>query len=42
MRYPGWTILHVPHDSTDIPDAVRSQFVLGDHDLSLGGLVKNN
>lgn len=32
--YPGWVILHVPHDSTDIPDWVRPQFRLNDEGLA--------
>ncbi len=27
---PDWTVLHVPHDSTQVPDSVRDQFVLDD------------
>ncbi len=33
--YPPWVVLHIPHDSTFIPDQVRPQFVLSDHDLAL-------
>ena len=31
---PPWVILHVPHDSTDIPVEVREQFLLDDHQLA--------
>jgi len=34
MALPPWVVLHVPHDSTDIPAAVRSQFVLPDDELA--------
>ena len=27
---PDWVVLHVPHDSTHVPDDVRDQFVLDD------------
>ncbi len=33
MTYPAWTVLHVPHDATEIPAAVRPQFVLSDAEL---------
>lgn len=33
--YPPWVVLHVPHDSTFIPDEVRQQFMLSDQDLTL-------
>jgi N-formylglutamate amidohydrolase len=32
---PPWVVLHVPHDSTFVPDAVRDQFVLSDAELQL-------
>ena len=32
---PPWVVLHIPHDSTDIPDQVRTQFLLSDSDLQL-------
>lgn len=32
-HYPPWVILHIPHDSTRIPRAVRDQFVLTDAQL---------
>ncbi|MGE3843064.1 MAG: N-formylglutamate amidohydrolase [Vicinamibacterales bacterium] len=32
--YPGWVVLHVPHDSVVIPPAVRDQFVLDDQALA--------
>jgi N-formylglutamate deformylase len=32
---PPWAIVHVPHDSTDIPYEIRSQFVLTDHALEV-------
>lgn len=32
-QYPPWVVLHVPHDSTEIPTAVRSQFLLDDVEL---------
>lgn len=31
--FPPWVVLHVPHDSTVVPDEVRSQFVLDDEAL---------
>ena len=31
--FPSWVVVHVPHDSTYIPDEVRDQFVLSDADL---------
>lgn len=34
MDVPPWVILHVPHDSTVIPDEVRHQFVAGDAELA--------
>ena len=33
--YPPWVVLHIPHDSTYIPDQVRSQYLLSDQDLAL-------
>jgi len=30
---PPWVVLHVPHDSTLVPDAVRDQFLLSDAEL---------
>jgi N-formylglutamate amidohydrolase len=30
---PPWVVLHVPHDSTFVPDAVRDQFLLSDAEL---------
>lgn len=33
--YHPWVVLHIPHDSTVIPDEVRSQFLLTDPDLAL-------
>ena len=32
-NFPPWVVLHVPHDSTDIPDELRSQFLLSDSEL---------
>ncbi len=32
-HYPPWLVLHVPHDSIDVPPAVRGQFLLNDSDL---------
>lgn len=32
-QFPPWVILHVPHDATFIPAAVRDQFVLDDLQL---------
>lgn len=32
--YPGWVVLHIPHDSVVIPPAVREQFVLDDQALA--------
>lgn len=34
-KYPPWVVLHIPHDSTAIPDEVRPQFLLSDQDLAL-------
>jgi N-formylglutamate amidohydrolase len=31
---PDWVVLHLPHDSTQIPDSVRPQFVLDDAALA--------
>jgi N-formylglutamate amidohydrolase len=31
--YPPWVVLHLPHDSTDVPAGVRSQFLLNDKEL---------
>jgi N-formylglutamate deformylase len=31
--YPPWVVLHLPHDSTLIPDSVRDQFLLDDAEL---------
>jgi N-formylglutamate deformylase len=31
--YPGWVVLHLPHDATDIPAEVRDQFLLDDREL---------
>lgn len=31
--FPNWLMLHVPHDSNDIPAHVRDQFVVSDHEL---------
>ena len=33
--YPPWVVLHIPHDSTFIPDQVRPQFLMSDQDLAL-------
>jgi N-formylglutamate deformylase len=33
--YPPWVVLHIAHDSTVIPDAVRPSFRLSDADLTL-------
>ncbi len=27
---PDWAVLHVPHNSTQVPNSVRDQFVLDD------------
>jgi len=35
MKLPEWVVLHIPHDSTVIPDSVRDQFVLSDDELQL-------
>lgn len=32
--YPPWVVLHIPHDSTVIPDQVRPQFLLSDQELN--------
>ncbi len=34
MTYPPWIVLHVPHDSMVIPETVRDQFILNDHELA--------
>ena len=33
VLYPPWLVLHVPHDSIDVPHAVRGQFLLDDGEL---------
>jgi N-formylglutamate deformylase len=33
--YPSWVVLHIPHDSTVVPDKVRTQFLLSDPELAL-------
>lgn len=33
--FPPWVVLHIPHDSTVIPDHVRPQFLLTDPELTL-------
>ena len=30
---PSWVLFHIPHDSTHIPEGLRSQFVLSDGEL---------
>ena len=35
LTYPDWVVLHLPHDSVEIPAAVRGQFLLNDADLTL-------
>lgn len=32
--YSDWVVLHVPHDSVEVPAAVRSQFLLDDAELT--------
>jgi N-formylglutamate amidohydrolase len=32
-RYPPWLVLHVPHDSIDVPAEVRGNFLLNDGEL---------
>jgi len=34
-HYPSWVVLHIPHDSTDVPADVRSQLLLSDAALRL-------
>jgi N-formylglutamate deformylase len=34
MDYPPWLVLHVPHDSTEVPGSVREQFLLSDDQLT--------
>ena len=34
MRPPPWLVLHLPHDSTEVPGPVRSQFVMSDAQLA--------
>jgi N-formylglutamate amidohydrolase len=33
--YPPWAVLHIPHDSTVVPEDVRGQFLLGDAELQV-------
>jgi N-formylglutamate deformylase len=33
--FPPWVVLHIPHDSTIVPDQVRPQFLLTDEELTL-------
>jgi N-formylglutamate deformylase len=33
LTLPPWVVLHIPHNSTLIPDSVRDQFVLSDAEL---------
>lgn len=33
MQLPKWAVIHVPHNSTAIPDSVRGQFILSDSEL---------
>ncbi len=33
-RFPPWAVLHVPHDSTDVPSSVRDQFLIDDSHLA--------
>lgn len=33
-EHPPWVVLHVPHDSTEIPLSVRDQFLLDDVELA--------
>lgn len=35
LTYPPWVVLHIPHDSTLIPDQVRPQFLLSDQEFAL-------
>jgi N-formylglutamate amidohydrolase len=35
MSYPQWVVLHVPHDSIDVPSSVRQQFLLDDSQLAI-------
>lgn len=35
VALPPWVVLHVPHDSKDIPADVRCQFCVGDEDLEV-------
>ena len=32
--YPPWVVLHIPHDSTRVPQEVRKQFLLSDEELT--------
>jgi len=34
-HYPGWVVLHLPHDTPEIPADVRDQFLLDDGELGL-------
>lgn len=33
LEYPPWVVLHIPHDSIEIPASVRDQFLLDDAQL---------
>ena len=33
--YPPWVVLHIPHDSTVIPDSVCDQYLLGEDELNM-------
>ena len=35
MSWPPWVVLHVPHDSLEIPSSVRGQFLLNDNQLAI-------
>lgn len=34
LIYPPWVVLHVPHDSVDVPAEVQNQFLLDDRQLA--------
>jgi len=35
LNLPPWVVLHLPHVSTVVPDEVRGQFLIDDHELAV-------